>query len=405
MVGYTHYPTDPRCRREATLAARGGWETHFYALSRDGRRRDATVEGVRLHELPLDRYRGRRTAAYLGGYARFLALAGGALLRDHLRRRFDVVHVNTMPDFMAFAALGPRLLGARVILDVHDVMPELYMEKFGLAAGHWKIRLIRAVEVLSARLAHAVLTAEHPKGELLVRHGVPRGKISVLLNLPDGAIFPGAPEAPPADRAAGLDDPAAEFRLVYHGTLARRHGLDQAIEALGGLRKRWPGLRLDILGEGDELERLHAQAERLGLGDRVRFSDGLRPIEDLLPALRAAHLAVIPTRHAPSTDFMLPTKLLEYLILGVPVLVTPTRTVRHYFGEAHPLFTEDPAPGPLAEKIDWARREYGEVQRLTIGLQRAFFASYDWNRHGRAYLDLLDRLAPGARLTPGLGGP
>ena len=65
MVGYTHYRTDPRCRREATLASRHGWETHFYALSRDGRRHDEALEGIHLHELPLDRYRGDRSAAYV----------------------------------------------------------------------------------------------------------------------------------------------------------------------------------------------------------------------------------------------------------------------------------------------------------------------------------------------------
>jgi glycosyltransferase involved in cell wall biosynthesis len=393
MVGYTHYRTDPRCRREATLAARHGWETHFYALSRDGRRHTATVEGVRLHELPLDRYRGRRAAAYIFGYLRFLFLAGGALLAAHLRRRFDVVHVNTMPDFMVLAALGPRLLGAKVILDIHDVMPEIYMEKFGLPATHWKIRFIRAVEVFSAARADAVLTEEHPKGELLAAHGVPAGKIAVLLNLPDDAIFPREPAPPAPARVLGLADPAADFRLIYHGTLARRHGLDRAVEAMARLAGEWPGLRLEVIGEGDQLPELRARVAALGLDGRVRLAEGLRPIEEILPVLREAHLAIIPTRVEPSTDYMLPTKMLEYLSLGVPLLVTPTRTVRHYFGETHPLYLEDPSPGPLAGRIDWARRNYEEVRRLTVGMQRRFFERCSWESHRQVYLDLLDRLA------------
>jgi glycosyltransferase involved in cell wall biosynthesis len=393
MVGYTHYRTDPRCRREATLASRHGWETHFYGLSLDGRRHDGIVEGVHLHELPLDRYRGRQTAKYLLGYLRFFVLAKWALLTAHLRRRFDVVHVNTMPDFMVFTALGPRLLGARVILDIHDVMPELYMEKFRLPASHWKIRLIRAIEVLSARLAHAILTAEHPKAELLAAHGIPRQKISVLLNLPDDTIFPADPLPPRALEPAVLADPAAEFRLIYHGTLAHRHGLDRAIDALALLRRRWPGMRLDLLGDGDELTFLRTQVVMLGLNDRVRFTDRLLPIEEILPTLRAAHLAVLPTRCEPSTDYMLPTKLLEYLALGVPALVSPTLTVRSYFGETHPLYVEDPSAEALQEKIAWARENYDEARRLTAEMQRGFFTRYSWSSHRQVYLDLLDRLA------------
>jgi glycosyltransferase involved in cell wall biosynthesis len=393
MVGYTHYRTDPRCRREATLAHRHGWETHFYALSRDGHRHDTSLEGVRLHELPLDRYRGDRSLAYILGYLRFFFLVAGSLFSGHLRHRFDIVHVNTMPDFMIFAAAGPRLLGARLILDIHDVMPELYMEKFGLPAAHWKIRLLRAVEVLSAGRAHAVLTAEHPKGELLAAHGIPAGKISVLLNLPDDALFPRQPLPPAPERLPGLDDPGTDFRLIYHGTIARRHGLDRAVEAVARLRNAWPGLRLEVIGEGDQLRELRSRVEALGLDGKVRLAEGFRPIEEIIPVLREAHLAVIPTRPEPSTDYMLPTKMLEYLSLGVPLLVTPTRTVRHYFGETHPLYLEDASPEPLSAKLAWARENYEEVQRLTAGMQRDFFARWSWDRHRQVYTDLLDRLA------------
>ena len=141
MVAYTHYQTDPRCRREATLAAQAGWDVHFYALSQDGSARTSTVEGITLHELAMPRYRGGSAAAYVWSYVRFLTLASFVVQKHHLKSRFAVVHVNTMPDFMVGAALLPRLFGAKVILDVHDVMPEIYMTKFRVPATHWKIRL------------------------------------------------------------------------------------------------------------------------------------------------------------------------------------------------------------------------------------------------------------------------
>jgi len=395
MVAYTHYRTDPRCRREATLAAEAGWDVHFYALSRDGRAGVSEVEGIRLHELPMPRYRGGSSAAYVSSYLRFLLLASWAVQRDHLRRRFDVVHVNTMPDFMVAAGLLPRLFGAKVILDVHDVMPEIYMTKFQVSKRHWKIRFIKAIEVASARCAHAVLTAEHPKGELLAEHGVPAGKIRVLLNLPDDKLF--TPQFLFADPALEADprDPACEFRLFYHGTIAHRLGMDIAVDALDRVKGEIPGATLEMVGDGDQMPELVEQVARLGLGDRVRFSHGFRPIEEVIPAIRKAHLAVLPTRHEVSTDYMLPTKLLEYLAFGIPAIFTPTHTVRHYFGEDHPLFLHEPTPAETAARIRWVRENYGEAKRLTAQLQDSWFSRYHWPEHKLTYLELLRDLKRG----------
>ncbi len=395
MVAYTHYQTDPRCRREATLAASGGWDVHFYALSKDGQARTSAVEGITLHELAMPRYRGDSAAAYVLSYLRFLLLASVKVQNHHLRSRFAVVHVNTMPDFMVGTALLPRLFGAKVILDVHDVMPEIYMTKFRVPATHWKIRLIKFMEVASAALAHKVLTAEHPKGELLAEHGVPRDKIQVLLNLPDDKLF--VPQFtftdPQLQKPAG--DADSEFRLIYHGTLAHRLGMDHAIGALDLLRDEIPGARLQLFGDGDHLPELHRQAAAARLDGRVWFSDGFKPIEEVIPSIQAAHLAVIPTRHEISTDYMLPTKLLEYLAFGIPAVFTPTRTVKHYFGEDHPLYIHDPTPEETARKIRWVRANYAEAKRLTAELQDSWFSRYHWPTHKLSYLGLLEELRNG----------
>lgn len=392
MVAYSNYQTDPRCRREATLAAENGWEVHFYALSKDGSSRTLQVEGITLHELPMARYRGASSSAYVGSYLRFLFLASWRVQKDHLKSRFDVVHVNTMPDFMVGVGLLPRLFGAKVILDIHDVMPEIYMTKFRVPDTHWKIRLIKGIEVFSTHCAHAVLTAEHPKGALLEEHGVPADKITVLLNLPDDRLF--VPQFKLADESlCGPDsDPGCEFRMIYHGTLAHRLGLDNAIGALDILKDEIPGARLELFGDGDHLPELKEQAGSERLKDLVWFSDGFLPIEEVIPSISKAHLAVIPTRHEISTDYMLPTKLLEYLAFGIPAVFTPTKTVRHYFGDDHPLYIMDPTPEETAKKVLWVRNNYEEAKRLTAELQESWFSKYHWPTHKLGYLKLLDDL-------------
>lgn len=388
MVAYTHYQTDPRCRREAELCVEAGWEVDFYALRSTEGNAGMDLRGVHLVELGMDRYRGGSAAAYVASYVEFMLRAFFALIGGFERRRYEVVHVNTMPDFMIFAALWPRLRGARLVLDIHDVMPEIYMTKFRLPADHWKIRLIRGVEVLSTRLAHCVLTAEHTKAELLAEHGVDPAKIRVLLNLPDNRIFPRRDPHESSVPAPSSQD----LRLIYHGTIAHRLGLDLAIEALEHLRHSHPGARLRLIGEGDHLPELHQLAERLDLADRVDFSDAFLPIETIVPELCQAHLAVIPTRFEISTDYMLPTKLIEYLRLGVPSLFTPTRTIRWYFGDDCVFYLDDPTPENIAAKIAWACDNMDEVRDETARLQAHFFERYDWERHKLEYLEMLQDL-------------
>ncbi|MDO9049779.1 MAG: glycosyltransferase [Methylobacter sp.] len=392
MVAYTHYQTDPRCRREATLAAEANWDVHFYSLSQDGSARTSETEGITLHELPMLRYRGGSSAAYVLSYLRFLLLASWEVQKHHLKSRFAVVHVNTMPDFMVVTALLPRLFGAKVILDVHDVMPEIYMTKFRLPATHWKIRLIKFMEVMSAKAAHKVLTAEHPKEELLKEHGIPAAKIQVLLNLPDDKLF--VPQFMLIDPtlAAAKHDPECEFRLIYHGTMAHRLGLDNAVGALNILRDELPGARLQLFGDGDQLSELRDQVQQFGLNDQVWFSNGFVPIERVIPSIKEAHLAVIPTRHEISTDYMLPTKLLEYLAFGIPAVFTPTKTVRYYFGDDHPLYINDPTPQETANKIRWVRENYAEAKKLTAALQDSWFSRFQWAEHKAGYLTLLENL-------------
>ena len=94
-----------------------------------------------------------------------------------------------MPDFLVFSALGPKLLGAKVILDVHDLMPELYASKFGLPESHWIIRALKWVERLSVRFADAAVAVHQPHLDALVAHGNPADKFTIVMNLPDPDMF------------------------------------------------------------------------------------------------------------------------------------------------------------------------------------------------------------------------
>ncbi|MBM4118099.1 glycosyltransferase family 4 protein [bacterium] len=384
MVAYTYYASDPRVRREAEALAERGDAVDVFCLRAPGEPAWERCRGVRVRHLPLARYRGGKPVLYVGSYFLFFLLALVAVGGAHLRRPYALVHANNMPDFMAFTGLVPRLGGRPLILDIHDTMPEIYQGKFGVGPGHPLIRLLRLQERWSARLASRVLTSEHTKREALIAHGLPAAKIAVLLNVPDPRLFPqGQPRAarPPADG----------FRLVFHGTLAERLGVDLALRAVALLGARIPGLRLDLIGDGDLRPALLALRDELGLDGQVRFSDGMVPVEALPALLAEADLGIIPTREEIGTRYMLPTKLLEYAALGIPAVVAPTHTIRYYFDESQVAFFTPGSPESLAETILALYRDPERRAQLAAGAAR-FGERYAWAQHKQVYLDLVDGL-------------
>ena len=169
MIVHSHYPLDTRVRREAEALVEAGIATDVVCLRAKGETARQDVCGVSVHRLPVDRHRGASLAVYLAEYAAFFGLASATALGLHVRRRYAVVQAHNLPDWLVFAAIGPRLLGARTILDIHDLQPELAQSKLGLDAGHWLVQLQRVIERASTAFADHVITVREPFAGVCVR--------------------------------------------------------------------------------------------------------------------------------------------------------------------------------------------------------------------------------------------
>ena len=193
MVVFSYCPADPRVRREAEALAESGMAVDIICLRGPGQDRVETVRGTRIIRLPVTRKRGGKIR-YVWDYTVFLALACITVAALHLRWRYRLVHVHNMPDVLVFSALIPRILGTRVLLDLHDPMPEVFMAKYDIGKSHPAIRLLRFLERLSIGFSSAVLTANKSFSDLFVSRGCPPGKIHVVMNSPQENVF-GPPPA------------------------------------------------------------------------------------------------------------------------------------------------------------------------------------------------------------------
>jgi glycosyltransferase involved in cell wall biosynthesis len=383
MAAYTNYRRDPRVRREAEALVELGHRVVFLASRQAGEPDRETIAGVEVVKLAALRNPRTSMLPYLLDYALCFAGVMAHLCRHPLRYR--LVHINNMPDFLVFAAWLPRLLGRPVIHDVHDLMPELYAEKFGTGDRHALVRVLEWQERWAGRFATAVLTVEDRLRDILSARGIPRHKIHVLMNLPDDSVF--APRPPRAARAAD-----APFVLVYHGTLARRLGLDIAIEAVARARAAVPNLELRIIGAGEERAPLIELAKRLGLQDAVTFSEGFVPVERIPGLVCDADMGVIPLRRSSGTDIMLPTKLLEYVSMGIPCIAPRTGTIARYFDDEMVQFFEAENVASLADAIVALARDPGRCALLAQRATERFGERYRWSEHRKVYTSLVARL-------------
>jgi len=385
-VAFTNYDADPRVRRMSEALVERGDSVTAITLRQEGKPTRRSVSGVDVHGIEIAQYRGTSVRAYVAQYLRFLFAAMWLVSRLHLRHRFDVIHVNNMPDFLVFAALPAKLLGAKVILDLHDPMPELYAAKFSGNSSHPVVRAVTAVERLSIAFADRAISVQQVHIDTFVSHGNRRSKFVEVQNAPDTHLFPvgGASER--------QDD--GVVRIVYHGTMAPRLGLDTLLLAVDALRNQHPDARVLLIGDGDDSDRLAQIIEDRSLNTIVDFDPGFIPVEELLSHLQTCDIGVVPAGLDPFTSTMLPSKLLEYVTLGIPTACADLPAVRRYFTNDELTFFTPGDVEELSKALDELITEKADRLAQAKRAMR-FLDEHGWDQERQRYFDLIDELVDG----------
>jgi glycosyltransferase involved in cell wall biosynthesis len=398
VIVFSYCPSDPRVFREAKALAEAGAEVDLFCL----RKMDMPplseavmqrLSGVNVNVTRVDIKKSRAgKLAYIKQYAAFTALAFAWLTRRSLKHRYDLVHVHNMPDFLVFSALPAKVFGARVVLDLHDPMPEVLLAKQELKPGGGLLKLLRWVEKQSIAFADLVLTPNLAFREVFTSRSGPKEKIEIIMNTPLEEVFPLTAPAAPLPRTQD-----APFTLMYHGTLFERHGLHMAMNALADLVYNFPGMVFHVYGAETPYwtKTIVPLIEELHLKDHVRYY-GDSSQEVIARAIRECDLGLVPNLKTPFTEINFPVRIFEYLALGKPVLVPFTRGIRDYFGPENMLFfrnyiDDQDEEENLASQIEWVFG-HPEETRALVEKGQEVYRRHPWQTERGRFLRLISAL-------------
>jgi glycosyltransferase involved in cell wall biosynthesis len=283
----------------------------------------ALIDGVEIHRYPL--------RAATGGWTGYLREYPAALWRSwRLARRlgrFDVVHICNPPDLLFLVALPLKRRGARLIFDQHDLVPELYLSRFGRGKD-LLYRGVVALERMTYRVADVVIATNGSYRDAAVdRGGKAPDSVFVVRSAPDLSRFTGGVPDPELKRGKG-------HLLCYLGVMGPQDGVDYALQSLVALREMRPDdWHAVFVGGGDCFDDMRALASRLGLDDHVTFT-GRIPDDELLAYLSTADVALSPDPHNPLNDVSTMNKVLEYMVVGLPIVSFELREARISAGDA-----------------------------------------------------------------------
>jgi glycosyltransferase involved in cell wall biosynthesis len=387
MIVQSWYDADARVRRKADALVEAGYSVDVLALRGPGGKKSYTVKGVNIRTLSLGKHRGS-LPRYAFEYAAFFLWTLVRVPFLMRRRRYAVIDVNTLPDFLVFAPFLARWMGAKLLLDMHEITAEFYQSKYGISEESWVIRMLKYLEKASFNFADRVVTINEPIQDLLASRGLPRSKSTVVMNSADESRF-AAESGASRDRRAS---PRSEkFVMMYHGTLTRIYGLDIAIQAFSQAHDKMPGAELWILGSGPEAGPLSSLVERHGLSSKVKLI-GQVPSADIPQWLDSCSVGILPIRRDVFLDYAFPNKLPECIVTGKAVIVSRLRAIRHYFSEDAVAYFEPNNPTDLADMMLRLHRDPRLRARLASQASREY-AAIRWEVMKQRYLALVDEMA------------
>ena len=382
MISQSSHP-DPRVRREAEVLSDKGYEVDIICYGDKKSEPAKEVFGnITVYRI-LIRRKVESVVKYFLESIRFFIISFIKLQYLSLIRGYDLIQIHNMPDFHVFVALFQKLAGVPIILDLHDLTPELFESKWGEKKKSSVLSIVKFIEKISCRFSDALITVTDACKENLTNRGIRQEKITIVMNTPDNRIF-----TYDKNREYKIIKKRAKF--IYHGTVAERFGIHVAIKAMQYIKNKIPGSTLTIYGGYDNSYKLYLeeQIKELGLEDNV-YLMGFHPLEEIYGFIRESDFGLVPYLDNLYMNLALSTKMFEYNASLLPVVASKLRSFAKIFDNESIAFVGPENALELADKIINLCSNPDKRKKLA---ENAFIKlqSISWQVMSERYLQLIN---------------
>lgn len=377
MVVYAYYFTDARVKGYVKYLAKKGIKVDILALKEPDKKlkKEKISSNIEIYYLT-DKYIGKSVLGYIWSYLKFFIFAFWKLTLLWRKNHYPIIHIHNMPNFIVFSAVIPKILGAKIILDMHDIMSLNYQSKY----GNSKLgAFLGAEERLSSFFANKIICADHFQKDFLIKkRGINKNKISVIMNFPYLDIFKYNIEK---------RQNKSILNIVYHGTITYRLGIDLILKAIAKVKDSIP-IKFYLYGTGDYMEECLKLITQEKLQDIVHTSKRFFAMENLPNLLKDKDLGIIGNRKLTISQYLLPVKMMEYMAMGIPVIAPRLSNISHYFNENMLCFYEPENVDDLADKIIYLYKNK-KIRSKLVKNAYTYIQQHNWKQEFNKYMEMI----------------
>ncbi|MEO0165191.1 MAG: glycosyltransferase [candidate division WOR-3 bacterium] len=376
LIRQYYFPQEVHLRRDVKALMEGGFEVDVICARDSGEKLFENWNGVNIYRIPIC-HRRKGMLRYIYEYLYFFIHATVLLTRLFFRKRYECIEVDTMPDFLVFAAFVPKLFRRKIILYLFENMPMLFADKYKLGPGHPLIRFLKMIELMSVKFADQLIIT-HKRREKIFKKSI------IILNVPDEEMFLSGVSVMSDQmiHRSDLYNAKEVVNIVTHSTLTEIYGIQNLLRAIACLKDNYPRIRCEIIGTGEYQRDLIELAQSLCLDNCVQFK-GFIPFEKIAGALCAADIGVVSVL----CDYLLPNKLFEYIALGIPVICSAVKAIRDFFDEDELCFYNPHDFRDLARQIEWVMFHYDLARERINKAYLKYSNEYCWVKLKDIYIN------------------
>jgi glycosyltransferase involved in cell wall biosynthesis len=387
LIYKEEYPWDVRVEKIARTLSSNESTVSIIARNNNSDAEISTDKGIEIFRLPRISFFSRKTVRFLNLSIFFNPLWLFTMLK-HVEKG-SVLVVRDLPLVLS-AYLVSKLKNSKIVFDMAECYPEMYKSMF----EHSKISifkkivinsgLIEVYEKLACKISDLIFVMIEESRDRLIALGVSPNKIEIVSNTPQVSL--------PYEFVKVHS--GEDLRLVYIGFLTKIRGLDVVISAIRKLidmEGNLFGIRLDIIGKGEEQDYLLRLVDKLNLKENI-FIHGWLDYDKAQQILNDSNVGVLTYRVCSHWNNTIPNKIFDYMSLGIPILATEVVPIQRIIEETESgLICRDQDTDDIAEKIKTLTDSTLRQNLGDNGIE-AISSKYNWPSDSQKLLASITRI-------------